>query len=265
MLIVISPAKTLDFESPAVPEESSLPAFVAESARLARRLRSLPATELGQLMDLSPELASLNHARFAAWRPRHSRRNARQAVLAFRGDVYVGLRAETFSADDFAFAQEHLRILSGLYGVLRPLDLIQPYRLEMGTRLANERGSNLYAFWGARIAEQLAAQLASCGASELVNLASQEYFRAVDRAHLAAPVITPVFKEYRGGKLKIVSFSAKRARGQMAGFAIRHRLERAEELKSFAEDGYRFERSLSTAGEWVFVREQPATPVRSGG
>lgn len=265
MLIVISPAKTLDFESPAATAQSSMPAFAAESKRLVERLRALSVSEVGQLMDLSPDLAALNHARFAAWRARHSPRNSRQALLAFRGDVYLGLRAETFSAADFAFAQEHLRILSGLYGVLRPLDLIQPYRLEMGTRLVNERGPNLYAFWGRRIGERLARQLASCGASELVNLASQEYFRAVDSRCLPAPVITPVFKEYRGGRLKIVSFSAKRARGQMAGFAIRHRLDRAEELKSFTEDGYAFDASLSTAGEWVFVRDQPGASERGGG
>jgi cytoplasmic iron level regulating protein YaaA (DUF328/UPF0246 family) len=205
-------------------------------------------------MSISAELAALNHERFRAWRARPATRSTRAAVFAFRGDVYIGLRAEEFSAGDIDFAQRHLRILSGLYGVLRPLDAIQPYRLEMGTPLPNSRGRNLYAFWGERIADALAAGARDAGAREIVNLASQEYFRAVAAERLPLPVITPVFKEERGGSLKIVSFSAKRARGMMAGFAIRNRFARAAELQAFAEDGYRFEPALSGEHEWLFVR-----------
>ena len=205
-------------------------------------------------MGISPELASLNAARFRSWSARPAARNRRSAVLAFRGDVYLGLRAETFDAQDMAFAQQHLRILSGLYGVLRPLDSIQAHRLEMGTRLATTAGRNLYEFWGPRIARALRRQAARSGATVLVNLASQEYFRAVDLEALALPVITPVFKEQRAGGLKIVSFSAKRARGMMAGFAIRNRITDPEELKKFTADGYRFQPALSCDSEWLFTR-----------
>ena len=175
-------------------------------------------------------------------------------MLAFRGDTYIGMRAETFDAPDMDFAQQHLRILSGLYGVLRPLDLIQPYRLEMGSSLANARGNTLYAWWGERIAKELRKQARSTGSAVLVNLASQEYFGAVDTAALGLRVVTPQFKEKRGGVLKIISFSAKRARGAMAGFAIRNRLQDPEALKAFDEDNYRFRPELSGENEWVFVR-----------
>lgn len=254
MLLIVSPAKTLDFDSPVAGHSVTRPAFTKDAAELVEGLRELPVEAIRELMSISPELAALNHARFRDWRARAPARATRAALLAFRGDVYLGMRTETFSADEFAFAQQHLRILSGLYGLLRPLDAIQPYRLEMGTQLANARGRNLYEFWGPRIADALDAQARAAGAHELVNLASQEYFRAVAPGRLSLPVITPVFKEKRGGTLKIVSFNAKRARGAMAGFAIRHRLQRAEELKAFAEDGYRYEPALSTEREWLFVR-----------
>jgi uncharacterized protein len=254
MLLIVSPAKTLDFDSPVPEHIVTRPEFTKDAARLIEGLRELPAEAIRKLMSISPELAALNHARFQAWRARAPARATRAALLAFRGDVYLGMRAETFAADEFAFAQQHLCILSGLYGLLRPLDAIQPYRLEMGTQFANARGRNLYEFWGPRIADALDAQARATRAQELVNLASQEYFRAVAVERLSLPVITPVFKENRGGTLKIVSFSAKRARGAMAGFAIRHRLQRAEELKNFAEDGYRFEPALSSDREWLFVR-----------
>ncbi len=254
MLLIVSPAKTLDFDSPVSGHVATRPEFTRDAARLIDGLRELPSEAIRKLMSISPELAALNHARFRDWRARAPARATRPALLAFRGDVYLGMRAGDFSVAEFAFAQEHLRILSGLYGVLRPLDAIQPYRLEMGTQFANARGRNLYEFWGPRIADALEAQARATGARELVNLASQEYFRAVAVERLSLPVITPVFKENRGGTLKIVSFSAKRARGAMAGFAIRHRLQRAAELKDFAEDGYRFEPALSCDREWLFVR-----------
>lgn len=254
MLLIVSPAKTLDFDSP-VPELTvTRPAFTKDAVALIDGLRALPVEAIRNLMSISPELAALNHARYRDWRARAPARATRAALLAFRGDVYLGMRAETFSAEEFAFAQQHLRILSGLYGLLRPLDAIQPYRLEMGTQLVNARGRNLYEFWGPRIADALQVQARAAGARELVNLASQEYFRAVAQERLALAVITPVFKESRGGTLKIVSFNAKRARGAMAGFAIRHRLQRAEDLKAFAEDGYRYEPALSCDREWLFVR-----------
>lgn len=255
MLLVVSPAKTLDFETPA-PKGLRLtrPAFAAEAAELATALKRFDASGLCQLMDISPALAELNIARFRDFSARPAASRERPAVLAFRGDTYLGMRAETFDAADMEFAQQHLRILSGLYGLLRPLDRIQPYRLEMGSVLANARGPDLYAFWGERIARTLARQARSLGTATLVNLASQEYFRAVDAAALGLRVVTPQFKERRGGTLKIVSFSAKRARGAMAAFAIRHRLAEPEALQRFDEDGYRFEPSLSGPDEWVFAR-----------
>jgi cytoplasmic iron level regulating protein YaaA (DUF328/UPF0246 family) len=209
---------------------------------------------IGALMDISPDLAALNVARFRDFSARPAAARQRPAVLAFRGDTYIGMRAETFDASAMDFAQQHLRILSGLYGVLRPLDLIQPYRLEMGSALPNARGKNLYAFWGARIARELAKQALAVDTGTLVNLASQEYFGAVDTATLGLRVVTPQFKEQRGGALKIISFSAKRARGAMAGFAIRNALRDPEQLKSFAEDNYRYRPELSSADEWIFVR-----------
>jgi len=254
MLLIVSPAKTLDFDSTPPPHRQTRPAFGAEAALLVSRLRELPAGRLRELMSISPDLAALNCERFRAWSARPPARSRRAAVFAFRGDVYLGLRPETFSAADLEFAQRHLRILSGLYGVLRPLDAIQPHRLEMGTPLPGAHGRNLYDFWGSRIAEVLDAQARASGAGPIVNLASQEYFRAVRTDRLSVPVITPVFKERRGGALKIVSFSAKRARGTMAGFAIRNRLSRGEDLKAFADDGYRFEPGLSSAQQWLFVR-----------
>jgi cytoplasmic iron level regulating protein YaaA (DUF328/UPF0246 family) len=256
MLLILSPAKTLDFDSTQFPASppSTRPEFAAEAARLVKRLRLLDAAELGALMHVSAELAELNVARFRDWRPRAAALRERLALQAFRGDVYIGLRAEDFSTEDLAFAQDHLRILSGLYGVLRPLDRMQPYRLEMGTALATERGVGLYAFWGERIARALKRQAAAVGADTLVNLASQEYFRAVDARALGLRVVTPLFKERRGGQLKIISFSAKRARGAMAGFALRNRLREPEALRGFNEDGYTHDPSLSSADEWVFVR-----------
>jgi cytoplasmic iron level regulating protein YaaA (DUF328/UPF0246 family) len=259
MLIVISPAKTLDFDTPPVTKTFTQPRFLDHSQQLIEQLRQLDPTQISTLMAISDNLGELNHRRFMNWSQPFAPANAKQALLAFRGDVYTGLDADSFSAPDFTFAQKHLRILSGLYGVLQPLDLIQPYRLEMGTALANSRGANLYAFWGERLTEALNAELHRAKKPVLVNLASQEYFKAVHPKKLAAPVITPIFKERKGDGYKIVSFFAKKARGRMSAYIIKQRLDDAEALKDFNLDGYRYNPQQSSATEWTFTREQPVT------
>ena len=256
MLMVISPAKTLDFDAPATTKKHSTPELLTESKKLAQELKKLSPAELSELMHISDKLGRLNFERYHAWKTPFTSDNAKQALLAFRGDVYTGLDADSFNARDFDFAQKHLRILSGLYGVLRPLDLIQPYRLEMGTKFANARGSNLYDFWGERITEVLNTQLKQLRSTELVNLASNEYFKAVRKGHLDAEIIEPVFKDYKGGKYKVVSFYAKKARGMMSAWAIKNHVTEAARLKEFAEDGYRYNRSMSSASQWVFIRDQ---------
>lgn len=257
MLIVLSPAKTLDFDSPPTTRVHSQPEWLDESATLVASLRAFDVRALGELMAVSEDLAELNVRRFQSWSPPFDRRNARQAVLAFAGDVYDGLAARSLSVDDLRWAQRHLRILSGLYGVLRPLDLIQPYRLEMGTRLANPRGDDLYAFWGERPARALAQALQGHRRRVVVNLASVEYFRAVRTSLLRCPVIQPVFEERRDGQYKVISFSAKRARGMMARHAITQRLSRPEDLKAFSQDGYRFDAAASDDTTWRFRRDAP--------
>lgn len=261
MLIVISPAKTLDFDTPVRSRKFTQPRFLDDAATLVAQLREFDPLQIGQLMSISTELAELNHRRFMSWSIPFSAANARQALLAFRGDVYIGLQADSFKAKELNFAQQHLRILSGLYGVLRPLDLIQPYRLEMGTALANSRGKNLYAFWGERITETLNVELRGAKKPVLINLTSEEYFKAVHPKLLAAPVITPIFKERKNDGYKIVSFFAKRARGAMSAYIVRKRLRDVAAIKEFAEDGYRFNDGQSTANEWVFTRDKPAVAV----
>lgn len=255
MLMVISPAKTLDFDSPPLTPAHSLPDLLDDAQALVKQLRDLTPAEVSQLMGISDKLAHLNVGRYLSWNKKFSPQNAKQAVLAFKGDVYTGLDAEAFAEEDLAWAQEHLRILSGLYGVLRPLDLIQPYRLEMGTKLANVRGKDLYQYWGDKITSALNAQLQVLPAPVLVNLASNEYFKAVNRSTLASQVITPVFKDWKGDKYKIVSFYAKKARGLMAAFAIRERIEDVEALKNFDSAGYAYNAAMSSAEEWVFTRD----------
>lgn len=258
MLIVLSPAKTLDYETPLPPAfagldaELSRPAFVKEAELLVERLRGFDAEAIAKLMELSPALAQLNVERFQAWRPRFTAKNSRAALLAFNGDVYEGLDARSLGDAELRWANEHLRILSGLYGLLRPLDRLQPYRLEMGRALSNERGANLYAFWGDLIAQAL-NRLGSRQA--LVNLASQEYARAMLRPVLKRPVIEPVFEEVRGGQAKVISFFAKRARGLMARYAIDGRIDQAEALRGFDREGYRWQAKLSTPERWVFQRQ----------
>ena len=255
MLIVLSPAKTLDFSTEPVTRAHTEPALLEHSAALVERLRDFDEAAIAALMDISPALAALNAERFRQWQPPFTEANARQAVLAFAGDVYEGLQAATLGDEGLRWAQQHLRILSGLYGVLRPLDLIQPYRLEMGTRLGNPRGRDLYAFWGERIATQLREAMPASGEPVLVNLASDEYFRAVRVPVLGCPVVQPVFQERRGATWKIISFSAKRARGTMTRFAVEQRVDRAEGLKDFDRDGYRFDAAASDAQTWYFRRE----------
>lgn len=256
MLIVISPAKTLDFETSPHTRRATQPQLLDRSAELVEDARRLSPDAIAELMGVSHQLAELNHARFMNWQQPFTTKNAKQAVLAFKGDVYTGLDAETMSADDLGYAQQHLRILSGLYGVLRPLDLMQAYRLEMGLKFSNRGGRNLYEFWGDDITGSLNKQLRTLKADVLVNLASNEYFKAVNGRALNAEVITPVFKDLRNGKYRVISFFAKKARGQMARYAIDKRLENVADLKKFRAGGYRFNKAESTAREWVFTRDQ---------
>jgi len=258
MLIVLSPAKSLDYDTPPQVEAASEPRFVAQSSELIGILRQKSPQEIAALMDLSDKLALLNVERYARWTPAFTPSNSKQAALAFDGDVYDGLSARTLSADDLDWAQAHIRILSGLYGVLRPLDRMQPYRLEMGTALPNSGGRDLYAFWGGRIAESLNADLAGEPAPVLVNLASEEYFRSVCPKTLKARVVTPVFEDEKAGKYKIISFYAKKARGLMARWAVLQRVTDAESLKGFDSAGYRFVPEASAADRWVFRRSEAA-------
>jgi len=256
MLLVISPAKSLDFKTPPQVATHSQPRFLDHSAELIEKLRTLSPAAIAELMSLSDPLAVLNFNRYAEWAPPFTPDNAKQAVLAFDGDVYDGLAARTMGADDLAFAQDHLRILSGLYGVLKPLDLIQPYRLEMGTKLANARGKDLYAFWGERLVASINAELAALPRPVLVNLASEEYFKALPARKIQGTVIQPVFEDWKGGRYKIISFYAKRARGLMSRHAIINRLRDPEDLRAFASDGYAFAPEVSDATTWVFRRRQ---------
>lgn len=257
MLFLLSPAKRLDYDSPVPPEVAALattPQRMAEAAELIEVMKAKTPLQVARLMELSDELAALNVARYAAWARRNTTKNSRPAVLAFAGDVYEGLQAGSLSPDELAWAQQHLVILSGLYGHLRPLDKLQPYRLEMGTAVANARGRDLYAFWGDSIAAHLNRLQRGERAPVIVNLASQEYSRAALRPALKARVVECVFEEGKGGAWKIVSFFAKRARGTMARFAIRHRIESPEALREFDEDGYAFAARVSTADRLVFRR-----------
>ena len=254
MLFQLSPAKSLDYETPLGDVPHTQPQFKAQSQALIEVLRTQSPQQIASLMDLSDALSALNVARYAAWSPRSTLRNARPAVLAFNGDVYEGLQARTLPVAALEWAQQHMAILSGLYGVLRPLDLLQPYRLEMGTRLATPQGSNLYQFWGSSIAQHLNQRLRADTSPVVVNLASQEYFKAVDRKTLKAPVVECVFEDYKGGAYKVISFHAKRARGLMARYAIEHRITTPEGLKHFDSEGYAHAPEVSGLDRLVFRR-----------
>ena len=254
MLTVISPAKTLDFETAPITDTYTQCRFLDQSQLLIDELKQLSSQDIASLMSLSDKLAGLNMARFQDWQQPFTFDNAKQAVLAFKGDVYTGLNAETLDAKGLEFAQNHLRILSGLYGVLRPLDLMQPYRLEMGTKFNNLRGKDLYQFWDARIRESLQSE-PGLADGVLVNLASNEYFKAVRAKKLKARIITPVFKDWKNGQYKMISFYAKKARGLMSRYIIDHQLDEPEQLKQFDYEGYRFNEAMSKTDEWVFIRE----------
>ena len=255
MLFLLSPAKTLDYETPLrTAHEPTLPPFLPQSAELIRLLKTRSAEDISALMHLSPALAELNVARYAAWSPRFTDRNSRPAALAFDGDVYDGLQAPTLDDADLAWAQDHLCILSGLYGVLRPLDRMQPYRLEMGTPLETPRGANLYDYWGDSLAEHLNLRLAADSSPVIVNLASNEYLRAARRKALKARVVECVFEDWKNGQYKVISFFAKRARGLMARHAVRNRLATPKGLEKFSADGYRFDPAVSEPDRLVFRR-----------
>jgi uncharacterized protein len=256
MLFLLSPAKSLDYDTPPHVPTHTKPLFTRHSAELIEVLKQKTPAQIAGLMKLSDALAGLNAGRYQAWSSRFTAKNSRQAVLAFNGDVYEGLSAKNLSADQLDWAQQHVCILSGLYGVLRPLDWMQPYRLEMGTALATSRGSNLYQFWGTRISDYLNARAAADTSPLIVNLASEEYFRAVDRSALKAPVASCVFEEFRGGKYKIISFNAKRARGLMVRYAIEKKAVTLNKLEGFAAEGYRFDPKASTPDRLVFRRSQ---------
>ena len=257
MLFLLSPAKALDYDTP-VPDKvpHTQPLFVKEAAALIGILKTQSPQDIASLMDLSDKLAALNVARYEAWSPKFTAKNAKQAVLAFNGDVYEGLDAPTLSVAQLEWAQQHVAILSGLYGVLRPLDWMQPYRLEMGTALANPKGANLYKYWGSQIATHLNTRLADDKQPIIVNLASQEYFKSVDRKTLQARVIECVFEDYKSGQYKVISFLAKRARGLMARYAITHKIQTPKGLEGFDAEGYAFDAAQSQPDRLVFRRKQ---------
>ena len=254
MLIVLSPSKTLDPEADADAALCTQPDYLKESCQLIRQLRELSSDDIAELMRVSMKIAELNFERYRQWKTPFTAVNARPAALTFKGDVYTGLGADDFTRKDLDFAQNHLRILSGLYGLLRPLDLIQPYRLEMGCRLGTPRGDNLYQFWGQRLTEGLREAMDAQKEPVLVNLASQEYFKAVRPETLGHPVITPVFKERKGRAYRVIGLFAKKARGMMTRHVVKNRLTSAEDILGFTDGGYRHAPEMSTDTEWVFAR-----------
>ena len=254
MIIVISPSKTLNFENPFNNQSHSLPLFVKEASDLIKPLRKLSVDQLIELMDISPKLAQLNQERYWLWRPEFTVETARQALFAFRGDVYTGLDADTLNPTEISLAQERLRILSGLYGVIRPLDLIRPYRLEMGTTLAVGKNRNLYEFWQKKITARIREDLNKSGSNLLINLASVEYFKAVDQKKLKAEIVTPEFREGKNGTYKMVSFFAKKARGLMTRFILQNGIDAEDQIRAFDSEGYCINSYLSQKGRPVFTR-----------
>ncbi len=254
MLIVISPAKKLDYETPVRTSKFTMPDFLDDSQQLITTLRQYSAMDLAELMHLSMNLAELNFDRYEKWKKKYGQKEARQCLLAFKGDVYAGMDAESFSAKDLDFAQSHLRILSGLYGLLRPLDLMMPYRLEMGTKLINARGKNLYEFWGDTITNAINKQLKAQKDDILINLASNEYFKSVKPKQVDGRIITPQFKEFKNGQYKMIGIFAKRARGLMSRYILLNRLKNPDDIKHFDSEGYGFNERLSKGDNWVFTR-----------
>lgn len=256
MLTVISPAKSLDYDTPPVTDEFTLPTQLTQSRKLVRRLRELNASDIAKLMGVSDSIAELNVKRYKQWKTPFKPGNARQAIFAFKGDVYIGFDAYSMTDDNIEFAQQNLRILSGLYGILRPLDLMQPYRLEMGTRLDTDAGGNLYQFWDGRITRSLNKELEATGSNTLINLASNEYFKSVKPKLLEAEIITPAFRDYHKGDYRFIQFFGKKARGLLARFIVDERITEPEDLKSFDREGYRYNPELSNPQDWVFTRKQ---------
>lgn len=254
MLYVVSPAKNLDYDTPAHTDTYSQPELVEQAAELAQVCRKLTPADLGGLMSISDKLAGLNAARFEQWVPEFNLENSKQAVLAFNGDVYAGMEAQSFSEPELDYAQTHLRILSGLYGLLKPLDLMQPYRLEMGTKLENPKGKNLYEFWGETITDKLNEQLAATGSQYLINLASTEYFKSVKKKNVKAQIITPSFKDWKNGQYKMISFYAKKARGMMVQYMVKNKVEDLAGLLQFDLAGYEYNEELSKPNEPCFTR-----------
>jgi cytoplasmic iron level regulating protein YaaA (DUF328/UPF0246 family) len=257
MLVLISPAKRLDFQTPSPTRKHSLPGFLEESKTLIKTLRTLGPGEIADLMHISTDLADLNYQRYADWQPPFDKNNAKPAVFAFKGDVYLGLEADNLSARDITWMQKRVRILSGLYGVLKPLDLIQAYRLEMGTALKTERGNDLYSFWGNTLTDAINAELAQQSKPVLINLASQEYYASVNEDALDARVITPTFKDLKNGKYRFMSFLATKARGQMVRYMVENRVNTLKALKEFDVGGYYFSKEQSHGDRWVFLRDKP--------
>ena len=255
MLIVVSPAKSLDFETKARTRRFTEPQYLEESTQLVGQLQKLSPEDFSELMHISSDLGELNHMRYANWHTPFDLKNSKQAIFAFKGDVYIGLEAEKFSTADLNFAQKHLRILSGLYGLLRPLDLMQPYRLEMGSQFRNNKGKNLYEFWDSQLTENLNELLEEDKKPVLINLASKEYFSAIKPKSLNAKIISPVFKDFSNGQYKIVSFFAKKARGYMTAYIIQNKIKNPEKLKEFDVDGYWYSEKDSTPMRPVFLRD----------
>ena len=256
MILVISPAKTLDYDSELPVKKNSMPSFLEDSSLLIKDLRKKKPEDIKGLMKLSDKLADLNIQRYKEWNTPFNEENARPSMFAFKGDVYVGLDAYSFDDEDIDFAQDHLRILSGLYGVLKPLDLMQPYRLEMGTKLENKRGKNLYEFWGSKISESLNSELSSMKSNVLVNLASNEYYSAVKKDALKAEVITPQFLDCKNGNFKMISFYAKKARGMMCSWIIKNKIDNPDDLVKFDVAGYRLCQERSKPMNPVFIRDE---------
>lgn len=254
MLTILSPSKTQDFSSNGLPDLHSQPALLQQSEVLVKELQKQSAGDISKLMEVSDKIADLNWERFQQFSTPFSPENAKQALFAFKGDVYTGIDIENYRQEDLVFAQNHLRILSGLYGLLRPLDLIQPYRLEMKIKLPNPRGKNLYTFWGNRLTEALNEALAEQENEVLVNLASNEYFKAINKKELKAGIVTPVFKEFKNGKYSTIAIFAKKARGLMTDFIIKNKIDQPEKLKTFHQEGYEYSETHSKANEWVFIR-----------
>ncbi|OCG78901.1 hypothetical protein A9G42_01855 [Gilliamella sp. Nev6-6] len=255
MITIISPAKTLDYQSPLLTQNYTLPQFIDSTKTLIQDCQKLSVENLAQLMSISPKLAELNYERFQNWHSDFNLENARQAILAFKGDVYEGLHVEDFNDSDLKFAQSHLRILSGLYGLLRPLDLIQPYRLEMGIRLKNGNHTNLYQFWGESLTNKLNDELLKSSHPTLINLASNEYFKAIKAKQLNAKIIQPIFLDKSKDDYKVISFYAKKARGLMSRFIIKNKINHRDDIKDFNLEGYQFDSKRSTDLEWYFIRK----------